>query len=87
MHVELSEHATEKLEQLVDAGEYPSVAAAVEAAVNRLAEPDFEYSAEELAELLRPAYESVARGLTRPADGVAQELRSLIAARTNQRNQ
>jgi Arc/MetJ-type ribon-helix-helix transcriptional regulator len=42
MHVELSREAQERVESLVASGAYPSVEAAVEAAVDALEHPDFE---------------------------------------------
>jgi Arc/MetJ-type ribon-helix-helix transcriptional regulator len=68
MHVELSREAQERVESLVASGAYPSVEAAVEAAVDALEPPGPGYSHEEISALSEVGRKDIAAGRFRVAD-------------------
>lgn len=79
MKVELSERARARVERLVDAGEYPSVEAALEAAVEHLEPRDV--TPEEVAKAAAEGRADFAAGRFRDGDEFAAELRALAESR------
>ena len=85
MQVKLSQAAQERVESLVRDGAYPSVEAAVEAAVAHLEHPDFDGI--DLEELDRQARETRANGSARELDAAYEaELRAKVEAIVRQKS-
>ena len=78
MNVELSERARQRVAELVEEGAYPSVEAAIEAALEQLALPTTALSDERLSELLEEGYADIRAGRVHPADVVLAEARALL---------
>ncbi|MEO8541417.1 MAG: hypothetical protein ABI577_16865 [bacterium] len=87
MHVELSERARERLERLVEDGSYPSVEAAIEAAVASLRDSGF--AGVDVEVLARQAEATRKNNTSRLIDGayeaeLAAKLNGIIAPHRNQ---
>jgi Arc/MetJ-type ribon-helix-helix transcriptional regulator len=82
--VELSERTRERVERLVVAGEYPSVEAAIDAAVELL-DLEVDFTDEQLAEFVTPAYEDIQAGRVRPAEEVIARARAMIESKSGRR--
>ena len=84
MKVELSERAHQRIQELVEEGEYPSTEAALDAAVERLCSADREFTPAELSAFLADAYDDVRTGRVHAADAVLAEATAKLASRPSQ---
>ncbi|MGB4861354.1 MAG: hypothetical protein WBO97_02750 [Tepidiformaceae bacterium] len=79
MNVELSERARQRVEQLVADGAYPSVNAALEAAIRLLDDDARRPTSAQISAAAERGRADFAAGRFRDGDSVAQELRTRIA--------
>jgi Arc/MetJ-type ribon-helix-helix transcriptional regulator len=83
MKVELSERAHQRIQELVEEGEYPSTEAALDAAVERLLDvPERAPTSDEIAAAADRGRASFAAGHFRDGDEFAAELRARLKSKS-----